>query len=69
VRHGLHRPGQAHPARQDDREEAHDAPAAGTAKLSLEPRRLKRGAKVTVQATVTLADGTATTLERRISAR
>jgi hypothetical protein len=39
----------------------------GTAKLALKPRkRLKRGAKVTVQATVTLADGAATTLRRSV---
>ena len=43
--------------------------AAGTAKLSLKPKRLKRGQKVTVRATVTLADGTATTLQKRISPR
>jgi hypothetical protein len=43
--------------------------APGTAKLSLKPKRLKRGAKLTVRATVTLADGSATTLQRRISAR
>jgi hypothetical protein len=38
--------------------------APGKAKLSLKPKRLKRGAKVTVRATVTLADGTATTLKK-----
>jgi len=39
--------------------------AAGTAKLTLKPRkRLKRRAKVTVRATITLADGTATTLKK-----
>jgi Tol biopolymer transport system component len=42
---------------------------AGTAKLTLKPKRLKRGAKVTVRATVTLADGSATTLQKRISSR
>jgi hypothetical protein len=42
---------------------------AGTAKLALKPKRLKRGAKLTVRATVTLADGSATTLTRRVSAR
>jgi Tol biopolymer transport system component len=41
----------------------------GTAKLSLKPKRLKRGAKVTVRATVTLADGAATTLQKRVSSR
>jgi hypothetical protein len=39
---------------------------AGTAKLTLKAK--KRG-KVTVRATVTLADGSATTLQRRISLR
>jgi WD40-like Beta Propeller Repeat len=40
---------------------------AGTAKLTLKPRkRLKRRAKVTVRATVTLADGTATTLKKAV---
>lgn len=43
--------------------------AAGTARLTLKPKRLKRGAKLTVRATVTLADGAATTLVKRISAR
>ena len=43
--------------------------SAGTARLSLKPKRLKRGAKVTVRATVTLADGSATTLQKRLSAR
>jgi hypothetical protein len=39
--------------------------AAGTAKLTLKPRKhLKRRAKVTVRATITLADGTATTLKK-----
>jgi hypothetical protein len=40
---------------------------AGTAKLTLKPkRRLARRAKVTVRATVTLADGTATTLKKAV---
>ena len=43
--------------------------AAGTAKLTLKPKRVKRGAKLTVRATITLADGSATTLQKRISAR
>jgi hypothetical protein len=37
--------------------------------LTLKPKRLKRGAKLTVRATITLADGAATTLVKRISAR
>ena len=39
----------------------------GTAKLALKPKkRLARRAKVTVQATITLADGSATTLRKAV---
>ena len=44
-------------------------PWPGTTRVSLKPNRLKRGAKLTVRATVTLADGSTTTLQKRISLR
>jgi hypothetical protein len=44
--------------------------APGAAKLALKPRkRLARRAKVTVQATITLSDGAATTLKKAVRVR
>ena len=69
VRDGVRHARQARVARQDDRKEAHDARRRGHGQADPEAEALKRGAKVTVRATVTLADGTATTLQRRIRTR